>query len=280
MTGLVLEGGGMRGLYTAGVLESFSDMNIMFDYVIGVSAGACHGLSFITGQRGRNFRINTEYLNDKRYLSFSNFIKTKSMFGMDFLFGEIPNNLDVFDFEAFMSSPCRHITGVTDAETGKPVYFEKADMDRNYTLLRASTSIPCFSPVVDLKGGKYYDGGTTDPIPYGRALEDGCDKVVVVLTRDRNYIKPPEKFRVIYKRLLKKYPKMIEVLDRRHIVYNESLSELKKLEACGTAFVIAPSAPLSISRFEKNKDNLNKIYQMGMQDTNDLSETLLDYLRR
>ncbi|AZV42640.1 patatin-like phospholipase family protein [Peribacillus asahii] len=264
--GLVLEGGGMRGLYTIGVLDSFIDQQIMTDYVIGVSAGACNGVSYVSQQHGRNYRVNTNYIEDKRYVSLSNFMKTKSLFGMDFLFDEIPHQLEIFDYDAFLASSCEFVTGVTDVITGKPVYFGKEHMNYDSTVLRASSSIPVFSPMVDYKGGKYLDGGTSDPIPVRKAIADGCDKVIVVLTRDRNYVKTPEKFRIIYKRLFKKYPEMIRLLDQRHEIYNETLHYVTKLEREGRALVIAPSSPITISRFEKNKEKLKKLYQLGIQD--------------
>ena len=264
--GLVLEGGGMRGLYTTGVLDRLLDYEIMTDYVIGVSAGACHGISYVSKQRGRSYRINTDYVNDKRYVSLSNYIKTKSVFGMDFIFDEIPNKLDVFDYETFLSSSCDFVAGVTDVKTGQPVYFGKESFDYDATILRASSSIPGFAPMVDYLGNKYLDGGTSDPIPVRKALEDGCDKVIVVLTRNRGYEKSPEPFRLLYKQIFRKYPEMVRLLDERHLIYNETLHYVNQLEQEGKAIVIAPSDLINIGRFEKKKENLDMIYEMGVQD--------------
>ena len=264
--GLVLEGGGMRGLYTVGVLDYFIENDITMDYVIGVSAGACHGISYVSKQHGRSYRINTDYIQDKRYISFSNFIKTKSLFGMDFIFDEIPHKLDLFDYETFHSVPTEFVTGVTDVLTGSPVYFGKEHFNQDSTILRASSSIPIFSPIVEYQGGKYLDGGTSDPIPVRKAVEDGCDHLIVVLTRHRGYLKEAEKFRPVYKKVFKDYPEMIRLLDNRHIIYNESLTYLKQLEAEGRATVIAPSEPITISRFEKNMEKLNGLYQLGKTD--------------
>lgn len=265
--GLVLEGGGMRGLYTTGVLDCFLDHDIMTDYVIGVSAGACHGVSYLSKQRGRSFRINTAYLKDNRYLSLRNFLKTKSLFGMDFIFDEIPHKLDIFDYDTFLNSPCEYKLAVTDVNTGKPVYFDKKHLNHDSTILKASCSIPIFSPIVEYQNGLYLDGGTSDSIPVKKALEDGCDYLIIVLTRDREYSKKPESFRGIYSKVFKKYPKMIECLDNRHLMYNETLTFIKQLEQDGKALVIAPSHPLDISRFEKNMDKLNDLYQLGYNDT-------------
>lgn len=193
--GLVLEGGGMRGLYTAGVLDGLTDAHWLPDYVVGVSAGADNAASYLSGQRGRNFRINTDYLKDKRYLSVHNFLRTKSLFGMDFIFHEIPNKLDPFDYKAFASCPCAFEVGVTEVETGKTAFLGREPMEKgDFSALRASSSIPVFSPIVEIDGKKYLDGGTSDPIPVRRALEWGCDRVVVVLTRERGYRKKPEGF--------------------------------------------------------------------------------------
>jgi len=277
--GLVLEGGGMRGIYTVGVLDFLLDHDIQTDYVIGVSAGACHGASYVSNQRGRSYKINTEYLGDSRYLSFKNYLKTKSLFGMDFLFDEIPNKLNLFDYDHFLSSNCEFVTGVTDVQTGKPVYFGKEHFNHDNTVLRASSSIPIFSPIVEYKGGKYLDGGTSDPIPVRKAIEDGCDQVIVVLTRDRGYIKPQESFRTIYKRAFKKYPEMIRLLDERQQIYNDTLQYIKRLEKEGRAVVVAPAQPIKISRFEKNLEVLNGLYNMGMNDTAKLLPDIVNMFR-
>ena len=272
--GLVLEGGGMRGLYTCGVLDCFLDHQLFADYVIGVSAGACHGVSYVSMQRGRSFRVNTNYLHDKRYLSLRNFIQTKSLFGMDFIFDEIPHQLDLFDYETFLSSPCEYKLGVTDALTGKCVYFDKSHLNHDSTLIKASSSFPVFSPVVSYQGRDYLDGGTSDSIPVKQALADGCDRLIIVLTRDRNYVKKPESFRSIYANVLKKYPNMIKALDERHTMYNDTLSFIRQLEARGIATVIAPKSPVKISRFEKNGKKLQGLYDQGYQDALDSLEHL------
>lgn len=268
--GLVLEGGGMRGIYTVGVLDLLLDYQIQTDYVIGVSAGACHGVSYVSNQRGRSFKVNTEYLDDARYLSFKNYLKTKSIFGMDFIFDEIPNKLDLFDYDQFLSSKSEFVTGVTDVQTGKPVYFGKEHLNKDTTILRASSSIPIFAPIVEYQGGKYLDGGTSDPIPVRKAIEDGCDQVIVVLTRDRDYVKKPESFRMIYKRAFKNFPEMVRLLDERQDIYNDTLQYIRKLEVDNKAIVVAPSKPINISRFEKNIEVLRGIYDLGMRDASAL----------
>ena len=261
--GLVLEGGGMRGLYTAGVLDYFVDRGIEFDYCIGVSAGACHATSYLSKQRGRSFRVNTAYLGDGRYLGIKNFLKTGSMFGMDFIFDEIPHKLDPFDYDTFLKTKTEFYAGVTDVQTGKPAYFGLEAMNRDTTVLRASSAIPVFSPMVEFRGRKFLDGGTSDPIPVRRALADGCDRVVVVLTQHRAYQKGPEKFRAVYKHLYGQYPGMVEALDRRYQVYNETREFCFQLEKEGKALVIVPEEPVGLDRFEKDLGKLRALYEKG-----------------
>ena len=266
-TGLVLEGGGMRGLYTVGVLDALMEQRFRPDYVIGVSAGAGTGISFVSNQKGRAYRVSVEYLADKRYISLSNFLKTKSVFGMDFIFDEIPQKLDLFDYESFLSNPCEFVAGVTDVRTGRPAYFGKQPtMEQECRVLRASSSIPLFSPIVDYEGGLYLDGGTSDPIPVRNALADGCDRVVVVLTRDRGYEKPPEGHRRLYARAFREYPEMVRLLDTRHVLYNETRRFLFGLEQEGKAVVVAPSVPLTVGRFEKKREALDDVFQLGKRD--------------
>lgn len=264
--GLVLEGGGMRGIYTIGVLDCLMDEKFRADYLIGVSAGACNGSSYVSNQKGRAYRTNTEYIKDSRYLGMKNYLTTKSLFGMDFLFDEIPNKLIPFDYDAFFNSPCEFVMGVTDVITGRAKYFDKSHVEPKNTLLRASSSLPVFAPIVEYQGGKYLDGGVADSIPVKKALEDGCDKVIVVLTRERGYVKKPEKFRSIYTRMYRNYPKLVEALDHRHQQYNESLAFINQLEQDGKAIVIAPKEPLAVGRFEKNPDRLKAVWEIGYQD--------------
>lgn len=265
--GLVLEGGGMRGLYTIGVLDCLMDEKIQMEYVVGVSAGACNGVSYVSGQRGRSYRVNTRYLKDKRYLSLKNLLFTRSLFGMDFLFSEIPSRLEPFDYDAFLNSPAAFFAGVTDVETGGSVYFGKEEMGRDTTILRASSSIPVFSPMVPYQGRLYLDGGTSDPIPFRKALSDGCEKVVVVLTRERSFVKRPESLARVYRRLFREHPSMIRLLDERHKIYNEAKKELFSLEKEGKALLLAPKSLLGIGRFEKREEPLKRIYEDGYRDT-------------
>ncbi|MCF2626140.1 patatin family protein [Fusobacterium perfoetens] len=278
--GLVLEGGGMRGIYTVGVLDTLLNYNYLADYLIGVSAGASNGVSYISGQKDRAKRTIINYIGDKRYLSISNYIKTGSLFGMDFLFKEIPEKLEIFDHDTFFRCKCDYRVGVTNVETGKEEYYGKEALvkeDKNI-LLQASASIPMAAPIVNYKGKKYLDGGTADPIPIKKAFEDGCDKVIVVLTRDRNYKKKPTPAKPIYSFVFRKYPKMVELLKMRHQIYNDTLDFIKEMEREGKAFVIAPDKPIEIERFEKDKNRLLKIYSNAVRDTEKFWEKYKDEL--
>lgn len=278
--GLVLEGGGMRGVYTAGVLDALINQNYCADYLIGVSAGCTNGASYISWQKERGMRTNINYIDDKRYLSFSSYLKTGSLFGMDFLFYDIPEKLDPFDYDSCFKSKCDYRVGVTNIETGKEEYFGKEALkkeDRNI-VLRASVSLPIASPIVEIKGKKYLDGGIGDPIPVRRAFEEECDKVIVVLTRDREYRKGASKGKLFFKLMYRKYPKLIELLCNRHERYNETLEYIQKMEKEGKAFVVAPEKPIEIDKFEKNKNKLFEVYKLGLADGTKVFEKYREFL--
>lgn len=264
--GLVLEGGGMRGIYTVGVLDAFRKYNFMPDYIIGVSAGATNAVSYISKQDGRALRTNVNYINDKRYLSLENYIKTGSLFGMDFLYEELPKKLEPFDYESFFANPCDFKVGVTNIKTGKAEFYGKEALHDGAIILKASSSIPLVANPVAYRGKLYLDGGTSAPIPVSQALEDGCERLIVVLTRARDFIKPALKFFPLVAWKMRKYPAMVELLKKHHKIYKENQEEIRKLEAEGKAFVIAPSAPLKIDRFEKSKDKLMVAYHEGFND--------------
>lgn len=262
----MLEGGGMREFYTMGILDVFLDEKISFDYVVGVSAGACAACSYLSGQRGRNKRINTAYLGDKRFLSLRNFVKTGSLFGMDFVFDEIPKKLDPFDFEMFSANKSEFRIGVVDAMSGETIFVEKNDTHDLLTLLRASSSIPGYSPPVMYNGSLYFDGGMSEPIPVKRAFKDGCDKVVVILTRDGSYIKKKERFLGLSGLFIKKYPQMLKILEKRHTEYNAVREELKELEKQGTVMILKPTTNPGIGRFTKERSALESAYNLGVSD--------------
>src|SRR5690625_2786952 len=198
--GLVLEGGGMRGLYTAGVLEYFMEQNLYFPYNIGVSAGACMAASYLSRQKGRNKKVNIGFIEDKRYISFSNLIKDREVFGMDFIFDEIPNRLVPFDMDTFYENSEEFVIGTTDCETGKPVYYDKTNHGEDLVLLlRASSSLPFVSSSVEYKGRHLLDGGIVDPIPIKKAQQDGFEKNVINLTKKEGTYKRLSKLKSLYK---------------------------------------------------------------------------------
>ncbi len=268
-TGLVLEGGGMRGFFTLGVLDAFMDSGIMFDYIVGVSAGAAHALTYLSGQNGRGFRITLKYVADPRYLSMRNLIKEKSAFGMDFIFNVLPHfSEEPFDYEAFKASNAEYRVGATNIETGKTRYFNKNELGELFLPVQASSSLPLISSPVEINGKKYMDGGISDPIPIKRALLDGCDKLVIVLTRPKNYVKKPEGFKAAYSKIYKKYPAFVDTINRRHFVYKSEQQLAEKLEKEGRAVIIAPeSDKVNIGRFEKNQNKLRALYEHGYDCT-------------
>jgi predicted patatin/cPLA2 family phospholipase len=279
-TGLILEGGGMRGLYTAGVLDCFLDKQITLPYVVGVSAGACHAASYISGQWGRNKRVNIGYIRDPRYLSYRNLIKTKSLFGMDFVFNEIPNRLEPFDYDAFYKSDQSYFIGTTDCATGLPVYFDAKQNNPDFILkiLMASSSLPFISPTVEIEGKTLLDGGIVDPIPIRKSIQDGNKKHVIILTRNQDYRKKPFKAKWLANRVYSQYPEFTKALLKRHEVYNQTLDLIQDLEKTRQAYVIRPSAPLIVGRLERNPDKLTDLYKLGYQDAERSLEELIAFL--
>lgn len=274
-TGLVLEGGGMRGIYTVGALDVFMDNGIRFDYVIGVSAGAGNAVSYISNQRGRGFRVDTIYVQDKRYIGIDPILHKKSVFGLDFIYDTIPQELDLFDYDAFHADKGEFVTVVTDAETGEAVYFGKEKIvGKDFTVLKASAALPMFTPPVEFEGKKYFDGGVADSIPVARALQDGCDRLVVVLTRPHGFRKKPEAARKAYTKLLKAYPNVVHTLDERHNRYNASLDLCYSLAEAGKAVIIAPEYPLSVDKFGTDTEKLEHCYYEGMRDCKKVLEQI------
>ncbi|MCI6401603.1 MAG: patatin family protein [Candidatus Fimivicinus sp.] len=265
-TGLVLEGGGLRGIYTVGVLDVMMEQGLFPDYAVGVSAGAANAVSYLSGQKGRGYRVNMEYLGDKRYMSLSNLIRKRSLFGMDLIFDEIPNSLDVLDYDAIQRSPIEFYTGVTSCEDGRALYFGKEYLTHDCNLLCASASIPILSQPVEIDGIPCVDGGVADPIPVQKALDDGCDQIIAVLTQPRGYRQSPMRMRPAYHRMLRRYPRLVQTLDRRHTVYNACLAQLEQLEHCLRAFVIAPSRPLPTSWMCKDPARMQETYEIGRKD--------------
>lgn len=254
-TGLVLEGGGMRGIYTAGVLDLFMDQGVTFDGVIGVSAGAIHGCSFLSGQRGRNIRYYKKYCQDPRFMSVRNLILTGDIAGERFCYHTLPEKLDPYDYTAFNNNPAEFYVGCSNVETGKPEYLHLTDMKQQIDYLRASASLPLVSKIVHAGGKKLLDGGCTDSIPVKAFMELGYPRNVVVLTRHRGYRKKAEGTRLT-ELCYRHYPAFVKTIKNRPSVYNRTLDEIESLENSGQAFVIRPSRPLTIGRMEKDPQKL------------------------
>lgn len=262
--GLILEGGGMRGVFTAGVLDFFLDAGLTgFSNCIGVSAGACHACSFLAGQRGRAYRVNVDYLDDKRYCSFHSLITTGDIFGADMLYNLIPNQLDPIDNEAFLRNPTTFQAVVTNCATGRAEYPYVRDLKRDVRFVQASSSLPLLSRMVEIDGQQYLDGGISDAIPLGQSIAQGCEKNVVVLTRDRTYHKGPSASSALTRLRYARYPALAAQLLRRHKDYEAARKLVFQEERAGRAIVLAPTLPLGLSRLEKDKAKLQAAYDAG-----------------
>ena len=264
MPSLILEGGTFRPIFSAGVMDALLDNNIMFPYCIGVSAGITNGVSYISKQRKRNLDILITYRNDKRYLGLRNFLKCKSLFGLDFVYGEIPNKLSPFDMETYQKYEGKVLVGVTNAITGKTEYFDGKELDDKCSILRATCAIPLFFPAIKINNSYYYDGGICDPVPIKKAIDDGNEKHLIVLTRPKEYRKKLSKGNIIVSKLFrKKYPNLKEPLLTRHNHYNETIRFCEELEAQGKAVIIRPTLEQSIESFEKDVNKLREGYNNG-----------------
>ncbi len=264
-TGLVLDGGAMRGLFTAGVIDVLMENGVDFPAFVGVSAGAAFGCNYKDRQIGRALRYNKRFCRDPRYCSFRSLFKTGDVFGAQFCYHEVPNTLDPFDVKAFDENPMAFYLVASDVETGTPFYkkIDHAD-DTAYEWIRASASMPIVSRVVELDGKKFLDGGVTDSIPLA-FMERQYDRNVVVLTRPRDYQKQPASKLWLYRLTLRKYPNMLRAVRERHLMYNEQRAHVFAQEKAGKAFVICPDKPLEVGRMEHDPEQLQKAYDTGRQ---------------
>ena len=276
--GLVVEGGGMRGVYSSGVLDFFIEKDLFFENNYGVSAGACHLCSYLAKQYKRAFRVNVDYLNDKRYCSVHSLIKTGNLFGAEMLYDIIPNELDLFDYDTYNKNESNFYVVITDINTGKPEYVKIGDLKKDIIYVRASSSLPLLAQNVKINDKEYLDGGISDSIPIKKSIADGNKKNVVILTRDSTYRKGKNSLMPIIKLKYKKYPNFVKSMADRYIVYNEILDFIKELEDNGDVFVIRPKKPVNIGRTEKNREKLEALYNDGYNDAKDCYEELLKYL--
>lgn len=262
-SGLVLEGGGMRGVFTCGVLDSFMDRGIRFPYTIGVSAGSCNGLSYMSGQRGRAKYSNIDLLEKYNYIGLKYLLKKRNIMDFDLLFQEFPEHILPYDYEAYFHCPERYVMVTTNCETGEANYFEeKRSKERVIDIVRASSSLPFVCPITYVDNIPMLDGGIVDSIPLMRARQDGFTNNVVVLTRNHGYRKEIQGTKVppfIYK----KYPLLREAINRRSIVYNQQLEQVERMEAAGEIVVIRPQKPVVVDRIERDIKKLTELYEEG-----------------
>lgn len=265
-TGLVLEGGAMRGLFSSGVMDVMMEEGICFDGMIGVSAGAVFGCNYKSGQIGRAIRYNTQYCRDPRYCSVRSLIRTGDLYGKDFCYNVLPNELDPFDAEAFYSSPAEFYMVCTDVNTGKPVYHKsEKPISREFEWMRASASLPLVSRVVEVDGLHLLDGGISDAIPLKYFESIGYTRNVVILTQPKDYVKKPNRMVPLMKLVLGKYPALIKAVQTRHEMYNETLKFVWERARAGSALVICPDASLPIKRIEHDPDKLRHVYELGRE---------------
>lgn len=282
-TGLMLEGGGMKCAYSAGVLDAFLKNGITFDYVVGVSAGSANGASYLAGQYGRNKRFYTDHVKEPEYFGFRNFIRGNDMFNLKYIYATLSNEggADYLDYDAFLSNPAEYEAVATNALNGRATYFSKGNMQRNnYVEIMASSAIPAICKPVMIGGVPYYDGGISDALPYRRAFEKGCEKVVCILSKSRDYIRKPDKFRQVYSLLCRKYPKVIEAIDKRYLNYGKQQKKMYELEKAGKLFIFSVESDIEIGTYTMKPELNEQIYQLGLADFEEKKEALMRFLEK
>ncbi|WP_338970626.1 patatin family protein [Fusobacterium vincentii] len=278
--GLVLEGGGMRALFTAGVLDALLDIKELdIDGIVGVSAGALFGVNYVSGQKERAIRYNKKYARDKRYMGFYSWITTGNAVNEEFAFYEIPFKLDVFDQEKFKQSKIDFYVVMTNVESGKPEYVLIKDVFKQMEYLRATSALPFASKIIEINGKKYLDGGISDSIPIDYCEDLGYDKIILVLTRPKNTHKE-DKLNFLYKLVYRKYPNLVERLINMGKDYEVVLKKIEDLENKNKIFVIRPPKVLKIGRLEKNEDKIQNVYDIGLNTGIKEKENLLKYLNK
>jgi len=264
MSALVLEGGTFRPIFSAGVMDALLDYDVHFPYVIGVSAGITDGISYVSKQKMRNYNVLVNLRHDKRYIGMRNFISDRSLFGLKFAYEDMPRDIYPFDWETYRKSDTQIRVGVTNVETGESEYLDGKELEEKFIMLRATCALPFVFPVIEWKGSEYYDGGICDPIPVGKAMEDGNDKLLIILTRPEGYVKKLSGANKLAARhLKKKYPKLVKPLLTRHNKYNETVKLCEQLEKDGRAVLLRPTEEIQIDSFEKDVEKIKRIYHFG-----------------
>ena len=264
-TGMVLEGGAVRTIYSTGVCDALLTRSLMTDYVIGVSAGIAYGVSYVSRQPRRNLDIMVNYINDKRYMGMGNLLRrdNRAYFGLEFVYSTIPNQLVPFDYDTFAAYPGEVEAVVTNLDTGAAEYFPLDRRDDKFKLLQATCALPFLFPVFHIQGRPCMDGGAADAIPYERAFAKGCDRVIVVLTRERDYVRRPEKLQPLIDLAYRKYPKFCDTMRRRADAYNEARQKLFRLEREGRALVFTPTSTEGFHRTERDVDKIKALWKDG-----------------
>lgn len=280
--GLVLEGGALRTIYSTGVLDAMLEKDLMADYVVGVSAGIAYGVSYISRQPRRNLEILARFVNDRRYMGLKNLVDrhNRSYFGLEFSYETIPNELVPFDYDTFAAYPGGVEAVVTNLDTGKAEYMEVPRRDEKFLLLQATCALPLMFPIYYLDGKPYLDGGVADAIPYRRALEQGCDRVVVVLTKPRSFVRGAEKLQPVIERRYRQYPNFCQAMRDRAEKYNQDRAELFQLEKEGKALVFAPDSLHGVGRIEHNVEKLRMLWAEGYQHGMERMEDLRSFMGR
>jgi predicted patatin/cPLA2 family phospholipase len=276
---LVLEGGGLRGVYTSGVLRFFMGKGIYFPYVIGVSMGACNAANYVSRQPERNRIVCIRYVNDPRYISYSRLLMRGELFGMKFIFDTLPRSLVPFDFKTFMDNDVKCLTVVTDCETGETLYYDKKELGEDYLkILQASNSLPFVAKPVHYERRTLMDGGLTDAVPIRKSIDDGNTRNVLILTRPKGYRKKQPRFIRFAAMRYSRYKGLCEALASRHTRYNETMDFIDQLEQRGEVLVIRPRLALNVGRAERNKDKLYAAYDQGYSDAATCYVGLCSYL--
>jgi len=279
-SGLILEGGAMRGIFTAGVMDVCMENGIQFDGAVGVSAGAAFGCNYKSRQIGRVIRYNMRFCADKRYSGLHSLITSGNIYNTDFCYREVPLEHDPFDFETYQKDPMEFYVVCTDVETGKPVYkrFEGIP-EEGFDWIRASASMPIVSQIVEIDGLKMLDGGISDSVPIKFFEQLGYDRNVVILTQPKNYVKKKNSLIPLMRVMYRKYPKLVETMENRHRVYNETLAYISAKERAGKLLVIRPEEKLQISKIEKDPQKLKQIYDIGRKTAEARLEQIRMFLR-
>ena len=264
-TGIVLEGGAIRTIFSTGVCDALLTRGLMTDYVIGVSAGIAYGVSYVSKQSRRNLDIMVRYINDKRYMGWENLLRrgNHAYFGLDFVFETIPKQLVPFDYDTFAAYPGEVEAVVTNMDTGRPEYFPVERGDDRLKLLQATCALPFLFPVYTIQGRPYMDGGASDAIPFERAFAKGCDRLIIVLTRERGYVRRPEKLQHLIDLAYHKYPGFCEAMRHRADTYNRVRGRLFQLEREGKVLLFAPKSTVGFHRTERDIDKIKALWQDG-----------------